>query len=745
MVLRWLSDARGENMKKYRLIKVLSVFLAGLLIVASMPSAALAAEEGTSVDSQSAEEIDNTAAAGNESSTASESSETSKEESSEISEDSEPSDPNSENTDPENSGENSEPSENPDESSKGENSEESDKDESSKEESEKKDEKTPHLVYQAHVQNIGWMKEIKDGELAGTTGRSLRLEALRADIKDSDKLDVSYQVSVLGLGWQDAQKDMATAGTVGQSLPVEAISMSLTGEDAEKYDIYYCVHVQEFGWLAWAKNGEPAGTSRYSYRIEALRAVLVEKGKPAPQALSGYTSSYKVDVTPHLVYQVHVQDIGWMSEVKDGKQAGTTGRSLRLEALKAGIRNTDTLGITYQTKVKGLGWLDAQSDMAAAGTTGKSLPVEAISMSLTGPDADQYDIYYCVHVQEFGWMNWAKNGEPAGTDGFAFRIEALEAKLVKKGEPAPTPLGSNGAAYYTFSFQYSSCIQSKGWTGPVGCGVQLGTPNSKLRLEALKIDLSTSGLTGGISYQSHVQSYGWENSWKTSGNVTGMAGQKRLEGIKIKLTGQLAGYFRVWYRTYVQGYGWTGWARDGQPCGSQKLSLRIEAIQISILPKSSGAPGSTANTFYEGDPAQIAMKNKVQGMGSLTNYIILVNRTTHHVGVYKGSKGHWSEVFYSACGDGSRWTPTPEGVFNVGEKLYNFSDFSTYTAWYATQVYGGIYFHSILYAPFENHPNTIVDPALGAAVSHGCIRLSIDKAYWIFRNIPGGTTVVVYH
>ena len=35
------------------------------------------------------------------------------------------------------------------------------------------------LVYSAHVQNIGWQASVSDGATAGTTGKSLRMEALR--------------------------------------------------------------------------------------------------------------------------------------------------------------------------------------------------------------------------------------------------------------------------------------------------------------------------------------------------------------------------------------------------------------------------------------------------------------------------------------------------------------------------------------------------------------------------------------
>jgi len=35
------------------------------------------------------------------------------------------------------------------------------------------------LRYQAHVQDVGWTKECRNGELCGTTGQGKRIEAVR--------------------------------------------------------------------------------------------------------------------------------------------------------------------------------------------------------------------------------------------------------------------------------------------------------------------------------------------------------------------------------------------------------------------------------------------------------------------------------------------------------------------------------------------------------------------------------------
>ena len=57
-------------------------------------------------------------------------------------------------------------------------------------------------------------------------------------------------------------------------------------------------------------------------------------------------------------------------------------------------------------------------------------------------------------------------------------------------------------------------------------------------------------------------------------------------------------------------------------------------------------------------------------------------------------------------------------------------------------VYGDYLFHSVLYNKYNGSLN---DGRLGMALSHGCVRLDINNAKWIYDVIPSGTTVVVYH
>lgn len=125
---------------------------------------------------------------------------------------------------------------------------------------------------------------------------------------------------------------------------------------------------------------------------------------------------------------------------------------------------------------------------------------------------------------------------------------------------------------------------------------------------------------------------------------------------------------------------------------------------------------------------------------SSTGYLLLVNRSTHKVGIFQGWQGNWRCIQYWDCSDGAPGTPTVEGTFRVGSKGYYFDSGSARCYWY-TQFYGNYLFHSVLY--YKN--GTLMDGRLGMALSHGCVRLNINNAKWIYDNIPVGSTVCVYH
>jgi|GEM_PF-1227931 len=292
------------------------------------------------------------------------------------------------------------------------------------------------VSYTTHVENIGWQNNVSDGALAGTTGRSLRLEGIKIQLNlENLSGGISYRTHIENIGWENTWAvDGAMSGTQHRALRLEGIEIKLTGEVADYYDVYYQTHVQDHGWTAWAENGEVCGSAGEGLRLEGIKILLVRKGEAAPvsnasAAMYGYS----------VRYRTHVENIGWQSYTGDGALSGTTGRSLRLEGIRIYLPKvpSDEGGITYSTHVENIGWQSFVSDGAMAGTSGRSLRLEAIRISLTGDIKNKYDIYYQTHIENFGWSGWASNGESCGSAGYAYRLEAIRIVLVPKGGPAP--------------------------------------------------------------------------------------------------------------------------------------------------------------------------------------------------------------------------------------------------------------------------------------------------------------------
>ena len=76
-----------------------------------------------------------------------------------------------------------------------------------------------------HVQNIGTvhLDNIEPDTLIGTIGKSLRLEAFRLYLTGVPDKKLYYEAHVQDIGWQGVRKDGEVAGTTGQSKRIEAV------------------------------------------------------------------------------------------------------------------------------------------------------------------------------------------------------------------------------------------------------------------------------------------------------------------------------------------------------------------------------------------------------------------------------------------------------------------------------------------------------------------------------------------
>jgi len=131
--------------------------------------------------------------------------------------------------------------------------------------------------------------------------------------------------------------------------------------------------------------------------------------------------------------------------------------------------------------------------------------------------------------------------------------------------------------------------------------------------------------------------------------------------------------------------------------------------------------------------------DEAQGYWSPTQYLIMVDIDDPQVVVFEGSQWNWSVLYVMDCCTGTPATPTPEGTFSIGDRGYSFGESEGFSCYYWTQYYGPYYFHTRMYYPGEW---VLMDERIGRErVSHGCIRLYDEDAYWIWTQVPSGTTV----
>ena len=138
--------------------------------------------------------------------------------------------------------------------------------------------------------------------------------------------------------------------------------------------------------------------------------------------------------------------------------------------------------------------------------------------------------------------------------------------------------------------------------------------------------------------------------------------------------------------------------------------------------------------------------NAIESEEYVFPYKLVVDLSDRRTYVYRWTgDGYKERIATFKCCVGAPSTPTPQGTFQgsgqAGGRWYYFKDFNCY-AQYAWRIQGGILFHSVTYSrPNENSGGST--RSLGRAESHGCVRLTVSDAKWIYDNCPMGTTVVV--
>ncbi|MFC7023908.1 hypothetical protein ACFQHV_12235 [Promicromonospora thailandica] len=408
---------------------------------------------------------------------------------------------------------------------------------------------------------------------------------------------------------------------VGGSVTVRPVWSEGTNNDPSYYS-YYHAAVEGFRpepasyayqWLrdgaavagatdAWYLSS-PADVGRQvSVRVTASRSGIV------PGTVTSRAFTVRPRDTIHVDYGLSYVGSRWESNFcycvsSDGQTAGRPGSGRAAQALI--VRPMSQSYVTapvpspgdefpasfwFETTgyVTGRGWqtMTSRSDVYYVGSIGENRRLEAFRIKPGGPDKAFYDVWYRAYVPKFGWLGWARNGETSATTSMGQRIEAVQVKVLPKGTKVSAS-GTGNAPSYDRGTQAQVSVRPyyrpTGWKAAVPGGSTAGVTSTKQRLNALRVRVDGK-YAGGVQVSAKVQ-----GSWRPyvgNNQVAGTYHQaKGTSAYKIRLTGEMAKRYDVYYRVNVAGKGWLGWARNGAAAGAASYKARNTAVQVVLVKK----------------------------------------------------------------------------------------------------------------------------------------------------------------
>ena len=263
-------------------------------------------------------------------------------------------------------------------------------------------------------------------------------------------------------------------------------------------------------------------------------------------------------------------------------------------------------------------------------------------------------------------------------------------------------------------------------------------------------DLRAAYGTDYAKYYKHFVLHGWhENSRQGTFNNPSKYNQKYMINHAITtftVNGSKINFSKIYDFSYYRAV-YPKYADDD-------AGAIANFVRVTLLAQKQGKKGVTRTSadyqalYAKVYPGSAEEYKKAYQYTSSTNFLFIVNKTKRHVYVFKksgtGSNMTWSLYDDFACCVGKSSTKTPTGVYTLKDRGYYFNT-GERRCFYWTRITGGILFHSVIYYQ-DSSPLRVADGTMGAAVSHGCIRLPLSKCKWIYDNgsILRGSTVVIY-
>ena len=84
-----------------------------------------------------------------------------------------------------------------------------------------------------------------------------------------------------------------------------------------------------------------------------------------------------------------------------------------------------------------------------------------------------------------------------------------------------------------------------------------------------------------IRYSTLRKGEGWKTTLTDVENASKVG--SNLEAVKMELNSSLRDSYNIFYRVYLQDYGWLGWARNGETAGSIDANLNVQQVHVKIV------------------------------------------------------------------------------------------------------------------------------------------------------------------
>lgn len=252
----------------------------------------------------------------------------------------------------------------------------------------------------------------------------------------------------------------------------------------------------------------------------------------------------------------------------------------------------------------------------------------------------------------------------------------------------------NGKTYYSVKFGSNSGTRKTGW----------------MTLDGRKYYFrKTNGVMKTGWFTSKGKTY-YFNPVKTSSTY----GAAKTGWVKIKGS---------WYHFDDDGVMETGWIVD---------NLKRYYLDPKTGKMLTGKQKINGTTYDLGTSGGIAITG---------SYEIHVNRKQNCITIYKGGY----PVKAMICSTALSPSVTPTGTFYLRDKLRWHELMGPSWGQYCSHITDDILFHSVTYTQYCNNRSlsTAAYNMLGQPASHGCIRLQVIDAKWMYDNCPIGTKVVI--